>query len=355
MAKFKGGTDYHRRNPSYRPARRPTTAAQALEAPTQTLERKSRLMEERASERLLLRTMMLIRGFEEALQRRRDLGFQLFSSGQEAVAVGVCAALTREDQLLSSGRSIGPALARGLDPGEVMAELLGKAAGPCRGKGGRGHIAVAGLGFFGAHAVVAGNLSIAAGAALATQQQKRPGVIVCIFGDGACGSGALHETLNMAAIWKLPLFLVCDNNQYSVSTPMSRVLAPRRLADLASPFGIPSRTVDGMDVLAVRKAALDMVAAIRLGTGPAFLECISYRFSTHSNLTRETRAIAEVEEWKARCPILQLTSHLIEEGSLPEDARDQIAQEIATTVKHALAFADAAPWPELSETLTDVV
>src|SRR5271165_641935 len=169
MAKFKGGTDYHRRNPSYRPARRPTTAAQALEAPTQTLERKSRLMEERASERLLLRTMMLIRGFEEALQRRRDLGFQLFSSGQEAVAVGVCAALTREDQLLSSGRSIGPALARGLDPGEVMAELLGKAAGPCRGKGGRGHLAQPSAGFFGAHAVVGGNLAIAAGVSLAAQ------------------------------------------------------------------------------------------------------------------------------------------------------------------------------------------
>ena len=191
-----------------------------------------------SSERALLQTMMLIRGFEEELQRRRDHGFQLLSSGEEAVAVGLCAALIGDDQLLCSGRSIGPALARGLDPGEVMAELLGKAAGPCRGKGGRGHMAAPALGFFGAHAVVAGNLTIAAGAALAMQQQKRPGLVACIFGDGACGSGALHETLNMAAIWQLPLLLVCDNNQYSVSTPaVSYTHLARRPENCLVPFG----------------------------------------------------------------------------------------------------------------------
>jgi TPP-dependent pyruvate/acetoin dehydrogenase alpha subunit len=312
-------------------------------------------MQERASERLLLRTMMLIRSFEEALQRRPDVGFQLFSSGEEAVAVGICAALRSEDQLLSSGRSIGPALARGLDPGEVMAELLGKVAGPCRGKGGRGHIAHPRLGFFGAHAVVAGNLTIAAGVALAMQQQKKPGVVACIFGDGACGSGALHETLNMAALWKLPLLLVCNNNQYSVSTPVARAVAPLRLANLALPFGIPFRTIDGMDVLAVRTAALDMVATIRSGMGPAFLECVSYRFSTHSNGTRETRPMAELKEWKSRCPILRLTSYLAKEASLPEETRKEIAEDILRTIHGALAFADAAPWPQLSEALTDVV
>jgi len=308
-----------------------------------------------SSERALLRTMMLIRGFEEELQRRRDHGFQLLSSGEEAVAVGLCAALIGDDQLLCSGRSIGPALARGLDPGEVMAELLGKAAGPCRGKGGRGHMAAPALGFFGAHAVVGGNLTIAAGAALAMQQQKRPGLVACIFGDGACGSGALHETLNMAAIWQLPLLLVCDNNQYSVSTPAIQVLAPRRLASLASPFGIPSRTVDGMDVLAVRQAAREVATAIRSGKGPAFLECISYRFSTHSTATRETRPILELEEWKTRCPILRLTSHLTEEGSLSDDTRKQLAADVAKTIDGAIAFADAALWPEPREALTDVV
>lgn len=315
----------------------------------------SHLMPEGASELVLLRTMMLIRGFEESLERRRDHGFQLFSSGEEAVAVGLCAALTSDDQLLCSGRSIGPALARGLDPGEVMAELLGKSAGPCRGKGGRGHLAAPALGFFGAHAVVAGNLTIAAGAALAMQQQKQPGLVACIFGDGACGSGALHETLNMAAIWKLPLLLVCNNNQYSISTPAVQVLAPRQLASIALPFGIPTQTVDGMDVLAVREAVEDMTAAIRSGKGPAFLECVSYRFSTHSTATRETRPAAELEEWKGRCPILRLTSHLTEVGSLSDDARKQLADDVAKTIDDAIAFADAAPWPALSEALTDVV
>jgi TPP-dependent pyruvate/acetoin dehydrogenase alpha subunit len=312
-------------------------------------------MQRAANERVLLRTMMLIRGFEEALQRRRDRGFQLFSSGEEAVAVGLCAALNSDDQLLCSGRSIGPALARGLGAREVMAELLGKTAGPCRGKGGRGHMAAPALGFFGAHAVVAGNLTIAAGAALAIKQQKRPSLVACIFGDGACGSGALHETLNMAAIWELPLLFVCDNNQYSVSTPVTNVLSPPRLANLASPFGIPSLTVDGMDVLTVRQVARDLTAAVRSGKGPAFLECISYRFKTHSTATRETRPKSELEEWKALCPILRLTRHLIEEGNLPDDAREQLEADVAQTIDDAIAFADAAHWPELSEAVTDVV
>jgi pyruvate dehydrogenase E1 component alpha subunit len=175
--------------------------------------------------RALLASMLAIRAFEDALAKRPDAGFQLYSSGEEAVAVGVCAALRPGDQLLSSGRSIGPALARGLDPGVVMAELLGRADGPCKGKGGRGHLAQPGAGFFGAHAVVGGNLTIAAGVALAMRMQRAGGIVACIFGDGACGSGALHETMNIAALWKLPLLLVCDDNGWSISTP--REAAPR--------------------------------------------------------------------------------------------------------------------------------
>src|ERR1700690_796746 len=147
----------------------------------------------------LLRSMLLIRAFEEALVRQPDHGFQLLSSGEEAVAVGLCAALRADDQLISSGRSIGPALARGLEPGLVMAELLGKSSGPCRGRGGRGPLAQPAAGFFGAHAVVGGNLSIAAGVSLALQLQGESAIVACVFGDGACGSGALHETLNIAA------------------------------------------------------------------------------------------------------------------------------------------------------------
>ena len=138
--------------------------------------------------------------------------------------------------------------------------------------------------------------------------------MVCIFGDGACGAGALHETLNLAAVWKLPLLLVCNNNQYSVSTPCREVLAPPRLADLAQPFGIAGRTVDGMDVCAVRDAVLPLREQARAGAGPAFLECVSYRFEPHSTSTREHRPAAEIASWKARCPIRSLSERLLREG-----------------------------------------
>jgi TPP-dependent pyruvate/acetoin dehydrogenase alpha subunit len=299
--------------------------------------------------------MLLIRAFENVLVGRSDRGFQLLSSGEEAVAVGLCAILTTEDQLLTSGRSIGPALARGLDPGMVLAELLGKSAGPNRGKGGRGHLAQPSAGFFGAHAVVGGNLSIAAGVALAVQSRGGSAIVACMFGDGACGSGALHETLNVAALWKLPLLLVCDNNQYSVSTPRSQALAPRQLSDLAKPFGIPGVTVDGMDVIAVRAAARAFADRARSGHGPSFLECISHRFASHSTATRDTRSAAEIELVKQLCPIRRYAARLEAEGVLNADARRRLERDAETAVAQAVRFADAAPYPDRSEVLTDVI
>jgi TPP-dependent pyruvate/acetoin dehydrogenase alpha subunit len=302
----------------------------------------------------LLRSMLLIRAFEDALMRRPDHGFQLLTSGQEAVAVGVCATLTADDTLLASGRSIGPALARGLDPGAVMAEILGKAAGPCRGRGGRGHLAQPSAGFFGAHAVVGGNLTVAAGVALAWQQQQRPGIVVCMFGDGACGGGALHETLNVAALWRLPLLLVCDDNGYSVSTPRAEALAPRQLSDLAAPFGVPGVTVDGMDVLAVRDAAATLAASVRSGRGPAFLECLSARFATHSTATRETRPAALLAAMRERCPIRQHAARLERDGALGAERRAVLEREVAATVEAAVRFADASPYPDPAALLDDV-
>ena len=181
--------------------------------------------------------MMLIRAFEQALARRGDHGFQLLSSGEEAVAVGLCSALTNRDQLLTGGRSIGPALARGLAPDRVMAELPGRSSGTNRGKGGRGHLANPKAGFFGAHAVVGGNISIAVGVALSMQMSGSDGIVAIMFGDGAAGVGALHELLNIAAIWNLPVLFVCNNNQFSVSTPRARTCSQehfgsrRRLRD----------------------------------------------------------------------------------------------------------------------------
>lgn len=303
----------------------------------------------------LLRSMLLIRAFEAALNARPDRGFQLFSSGEEAVAVGVCAALDPGDQLLCSGRSIGPALAWGIDPALVMAELLGKATGPNRGKGGRGHLARPAQGFFGAHAVVAGNISIAAGAALAAQLEGNGGVVACIFGDGACGAGALHETLNIAALWRLPLLLVCDNNELSVSTPRRAALAPARLSDLAAPFGVPAATVDGMDVAAVRDQAAAFVVRARAGDGPAFLECVSGRFFSHSTATKETRSPAAMRAVRERDPIPRFVERMTAEGLLNEQARERIEGEVDALVAKALAAADAAPYPDPAEALTDVV
>jgi len=293
--------------------------------------------------------MMLIRALETRLMARRDHGFQLLSSGEEAVAVGACAALAPGDQLLSSGRAIGPALARGLDAGEVLAELLGKVAGTNLGRGGRGHIARPSAGFFGAHAVVGGNLTIAAGAALAAQQEAAGGVVMCLFGDGACGSGALHETMNIAAAWRLPLVLVCNNNGLSVSTAPEDVLAPRPLSDLAAPFAMPRATIDGMDVIAVAEAAAGFVAHAREGRGPAFLECRSERFASHSTATRDTRSHETMAMLRARCPIASLSAALLDAEGLAT-----LTREVEAAVDAAVAFADASPWPDPEEALRDV-
>jgi hypothetical protein len=210
-----------------------------------------------------------------------------------------------------------------------MAELLGRATGPCKGKGGRGHLAQPAAGFFGAHAVVGGNLTIAAGVALAMQMRGTGGIVACIFGDGACGSGALHETLNIAALWKLPLLLVCDDNGWSISTPREAALAARSPADLAAPFGIRAASVDGMDVVAVRDAAIALAAHVRDGAGPAFLWCDAERFSTHSTATRETRSRETMEAARARCPIRRLATSLRDEGALDTEAFAALERDAA--------------------------
>jgi pyruvate dehydrogenase E1 component alpha subunit len=301
-----------------------------------------------------LAAMILAREMESVLLTRADCGFQLLSSGQEAVAVGVAAALLAQDQLLCSGRSIAPALARGLDPGRVMAELIGRASGPCLGRGGRGHLSQPSAGFFGAHAVVAGNLSIAAGVALALQARRDRSIAVCLFGDGACGAGALHETMNIAALWQLPLLLVCDNNLYSVSTPRAAGLAPRRLSDLAGPFGIAARTVDGMDVRVVREAAVTLTDYVRNGAGPAFLECISRRFASHSTSVRDTRGQQEIAADRELDPITRLENALLSEGALSAQTAQALRDQVRARVMAACAFAEASPLPVPDEAFADV-
>jgi TPP-dependent pyruvate/acetoin dehydrogenase alpha subunit len=302
----------------------------------------------------MLRSMMLIRAFEEALARRKDHGFQLLSSGEEAVAVGLCSALTSRDQLLTGGRSIGPALARGLAPERVMAELLGRSSGTNRGKGGRGHLADPRAGFFGAHAVVGGNISIAVGVALSMQMSGSNGVVAILFGDGASGVGALHESLNIAAIWNLPVLFVCNNNQFSVSTPRSAALAPGKLSDIGLAFQMPSRTIDGMDVEHVAGVAGEAVEKIRAGSGPQFLECISHRFCSHSTTARETRSRDELASIRSLCPIERHVKGLRAAGILDSESEMKLENEVTEIVAAALAFADASEFPAPTEALTDV-
>jgi pyruvate dehydrogenase E1 component alpha subunit len=301
-----------------------------------------------------LRSMMLIRAFEEALSRRPDHGFQLLSTGEEAVAVGLCNTLGPQDQLLTGGRSIGPALARGCDPSRVMAELLGKSVGTNKGKGGRGHLSDAASGFFGSHAVVAGNINIAAGVALSMQMSRKDTITAVMFGDGAFGAGALHEVLNVATVWKLPLLFVCNNNQLSVSTPRAAALAPRNLSDIGIAFGILAKTVDGMDVEVVFDAATEAVGWIRSGRGPAFLEFISHRFASHSTTARETRSRAELAEIRLRCPIVREIGILRSAGVFDETAEEEMRREVANVVSAALEFADNSEMPDAAEALTDV-
>ncbi|MDE8349752.1 MAG: thiamine pyrophosphate-dependent dehydrogenase E1 component subunit alpha [Acidocella sp.] len=302
----------------------------------------------------MLYNMKLIRAFEDALAARRDHGFQLLSSGEEAVAVGVCAALEPQDQLLTGGRSIGFALARGLDPARVMGELLGKATGTNKGKGGRGHLSAPAQGFFGAHAVVAGNISIAAGVALARQMTGEPGIVVVVFGDGASGAGILHETLNIAALWRLPILFVCNNNQLSVSTSRQAALALKAISDVALAYGMKAKTLDGMDVDIVAEAVAQAIGAIRSGSGPAFLEFTSCRFAAHSTTARETRSREELQVLRTHCPIAALTEALLQTGQLGAEALTRMEAEISDKIAGTLRFADASPYPVETEALCDV-
>ena len=293
----------------------------------------------------LLRKMMLIRCFERSLMLQKP-GFQLLSSGEEAVSVGVCRHLQQSDQLLSSGRSIGPALARGLAAREVMAELLGKATGVCKGQGGRGHLSQPKRGFFGAHAVVGGNLSVAVGVALAAKIRECGSVTIVMFGDSVCGCGALHESINLAKIWKLPLIFVCNNNQYSVSTHVREAVAFDSLPEFARGYGVEGVTVDGMDVKAVAAAAEVMIRETRINHAPCVMECHSYRFYSHSTQSGESRPADEIEKWRARCPIETLKRQLLDSGELDDTRLQELEDSVKAEVDDAMHFAKQSPMPD---------
>ncbi len=302
--------------------------------------------------------MFLIRIFEEQVTQmvkaRALWGTAHACIGQEAVAVGICCALRRDDYITSTHRGHGHCIAKGADLGRMMAELMGKTTGYCKGKGGSMHICDFEGGNLGANAIVGGGIPIATGAALGAKLQASGRIAVAFFGDAAINLGIFHESLNMAAIWKLPAVYVCENNQYSISVPIRDMIAIREVTERAQAYGIAPLSVDGNDVLAVYQAAREGVQRAREGLGPTFIECKTYRHKPHSaGVPWETRPEAEIQEWMERDPVNLLRRRLIE-GDGSADSIDDVEREARATLERALEFASASPDPPLEALTEDV-
>jgi pyruvate dehydrogenase E1 component alpha subunit len=306
----------------------------------------------------LLRQMLLIRRFEEKCAELYTVGkisgFLHLYIGEEAVAVGAMQALTPDDAIVSTYREHGHALARGMSAGAVMAEMYGKANGCSRGRGGSMHLFDAVRRFYGGYAIVGGGLPLAVGLALADKMQGRSGVTACFFGDGAVAEGEFHESLNLAALWQLPVLFLCENNLYAMGTHLARHQAQTDITLKAQGYGLPAEAVDGMDVLAVEAATRRAVERVRRG-GPFLLEARTYRFRAHSMYDAELyRSKAEVEQWKQRDPIATFTARLREWGLLAEGDLAELETAIAAEVAEAVAFAEAGPWEPVEDLTRDV-
>jgi TPP-dependent pyruvate/acetoin dehydrogenase alpha subunit len=297
------------------------------------------------------RTMLVIRYFEEALDRLFGEGHiggtSHFCRGQEASAMGAVAALDADDLVTSNHRGHGHFLAKGADPGRLMAELMGKREGYSGGRGGSQHMADFSIGFLGSNGITAGMIPVATGAALTQKLQQTGRVVLCFFGDGACAQGAFHEAVNMGAIWDLPIIYFIENNLYAMSTRLAENFRVERLANLADGYGIPGLTVDGNDYFAVRQGTAEAVARARSGKGPTLIEARTWRACGHSKTDRcEYRTAEEEAEWAKRDPLVLLRQRLLGDAVLGEDdARclDEQAQEI---VAAAIAFASSAADPD---------
>jgi acetoin:2,6-dichlorophenolindophenol oxidoreductase subunit alpha len=302
------------------------------------------------------RQMVSIRLFEEQVNevytRALMPGLAHLYSGEEAVAVGICEALRIDDYITSTHRGHGHCLAKGASPDRMFAELLGKEAGYCRGKGGSMHIADPATGNLGANAIVGGSVGIATGAAFSAKSLGTDRVAVCFFGEGALGQGSLYEVMNLAQLWKLPVIYVCENNQYNEYTHYTETTAGTILGR-ATAFGIEAASVDGQDVRAVHEVATRLVKRARAGSGPSFLQCDTYRYSGHhvGDINREYyRSKQEEQHWKTDCdPIKVLSKWLLEQGYADAASLDRITLGVHATMEAAVRFAIAAPYPSVDE------
>jgi TPP-dependent pyruvate/acetoin dehydrogenase alpha subunit len=313
------------------------------------------------TQRDMLRLMQTIRRFEERAsddyRNGKIYGVVHCYIGEEAVAVGVCAALNRDDQIISTHRGHGHCLAKGADINRMMAELYGRQDGYCKGKGGSMHIADFGIGMLGANGIVAGGIAIVTGAGLAAQMEGKGRVAVSFFGDGASNAGPFHECLNIAARWKLPMIYVCENNLYAAQTSAAATHAMPDVVARAAGYGIPGRVVDGNDVLAVHAAAKEAVARARAGEGPTLIECKTYRWRAHTERLNQPdpRPKEEIESWKAKDPVARLVNHLkSQQGQLTDAEWQTMDREVLAVIERSVAFAEASPFPAPEAALEDV-
>jgi acetoin:2,6-dichlorophenolindophenol oxidoreductase subunit alpha len=309
----------------------------------------------------MYRRMMMIRLFEEQVNelytRALMPGLAHLYVGEEAVAVGICEALRSDDYITSTHRGHGHCVAKGASPDRMFAELLGKEAGYCKGKGGSMHIADPDTGNLGANAIVAGSAGIATGAAFSAKHAGKGQVAVCFFGEGALGQGVIYEVMNLAALWKLPVIYVCENNMYNEYTHFSETTAGDILSR-GPAFGVPSESVDGQDVGAVYAVASKMVKRAREGQGPSFLMCNTYRYTGHhvGDISREYyRSKQEEQHWKTdRDPLKLLAQKLSAQGFADAGALTVIENEVREEMKAAVEFAIASPYPNADKVGEDV-
>jgi len=307
----------------------------------------------------IYRTMVTIRQFEtmagEHFAAGQIPGFIHLSIGQEASSVGVCSCLRKDDYVVTTHRGHGHMIAKGADLKRMTAELFGKKAGYCKGKGGSMHIADFSIGILGANGVVAGGLPIITGAGLSIKLRKTDQVAVAFFGDGAANRGPVHEAMNMAAIWKLPVLFVCENNQYASTTPMHYACSAGDLCNRAAAYDMPGEKIDGNDVLAVREATVSAVARARAGEGPTFLENVTYRLKGHyEGDPQKYRTVEEIEIRRQKDPIEHFGRMLAQKKYLTEKHASQIREEVQAELEEALAFAESSPFPEPDDAMADL-
>jgi pyruvate dehydrogenase E1 component alpha subunit len=307
----------------------------------------------------LLHAMLRVRRLEEkcaALYSAGKLrGFLHLYIGEEAIAAGALRALGPEDAVFATYREHGHALMRGVSAARIMAEMFGKAEGCSRGRGGSMHLFDAAARFYGGYAIVGGALPLAVGFALADRMRGLARVTACFFGEGAIAEGEFHESMNLAALWKVPALFLCENNYYAMGTALARSESDTDLCEKARSYRMPARSVDGMDVVAVMEATAAAVAEVRAGGGPQFIEFRSYRFRAHSMFDAELyRSRAEVEEWRKRCPLRGFEARLREQGWIDDAARARLETAVSAEIDAAVAFAEAGTLEPVGNLLDDV-